>query len=49
MAFALFNIFFFLTGAISIELLKVADVHMDAFSLCFLLFNFSVGPLLFMC
>eukprot|EP00877_Chromochloris_zofingiensis_P008023 jgi/Chrzof1/3474/Cz12g26260.t1 len=42
MGFAVFNIFFFLTGGIMINLLQVTRIHMDAFSLCFILLNFSV-------
>ncbi|MEW5297730.1 MAG: hypothetical protein WDW36_000915 [Sanguina aurantia] len=37
-----FNVFFALTGALAIQLLQLADIHMDALSFCFLLFNFSV-------
>lgn len=43
MGFAVFNIFFFLTGGIMINLLQVTRIHMDAFSLCFILLNFSVS------
>jgi hypothetical protein len=43
MGFAMFNVFFFLTGALIIQLLRVSGVHMDLVSFCFLLFNFSVG------
>jgi hypothetical protein len=43
MGFAVFNIFFFITGTIIIQLLVVAKIHIDIFSLAFILFNFSVG------
>jgi presenilin 1 len=42
MGFAMFNVFFFLTGALIIQLLRLSGVHMDLVSFCFLLFNFSV-------
>jgi hypothetical protein len=45
MGFAMFNVFFFLTGALIIQLLRLSGVHMDLVSFCFLLFNFSVGAL----
>lgn len=45
MGFAMFNVFFFLTGALIIQLLRLSGVHMDLVSFCFLLFNFSVGGL----
>jgi presenilin 1 len=43
MGFAMFNVFFFLTGALIIQLLRISGVHMDLVSFCFLLFNFSVS------
>jgi presenilin 1 len=43
MAFAMLNVFFFLTGALALQLLRVAGVHMDLLSFSFLLFNFSVS------
>jgi presenilin 1 len=45
MAFAMVNVFFFLTGALALQLLRLAGLHMDLFSLTFLLFNFSVSEL----
>ena len=42
MGFVLLDVFFFLTGAVVIKLLREYDLHIDAISLCFLLFNFSV-------
>jgi presenilin 1 len=42
MGFAAFSIFFVLTGIIVLELLKKAHVHMDWFSLTYILYNFSV-------
>jgi presenilin 1 len=44
MGFAMFNVFFFLTGALILQLLRLSGVHMDLVSFCFLLFNFSVRP-----
>jgi hypothetical protein len=46
MGFAMFNVFFFLTGALVLQLLRLSGVHMDLLSFCFLLFNFSVSVLL---
>ncbi|GMH42762.1 hypothetical protein BSKO_10681 [Bryopsis sp. KO-2023] len=46
MGFAVLNIFFFLTGAVLIGLLKTGNIHLDALSLCFILFNFSVVGML---
>lgn len=43
MGFAMFNVFFFLTGALILQLLRLSGVHMDLVSFCFLLFNFSVS------
>jgi len=43
MGFAMFNVFFFLTGALVLQLLRLSGVHMDLVSFCFLLFNFSVS------
>ncbi|KAG2446836.1 hypothetical protein HYH02_008396 [Chlamydomonas schloesseri] len=42
MGFAVFNIFFFITGALFIQVMQVIDLHIDAFSLAYGLFNFSV-------
>uniref|UniRef100_A0A383VT88 Presenilin n=2 Tax=Tetradesmus obliquus TaxID=3088 RepID=A0A383VT88_TETOB len=42
MGFAMLNIFFFFTGALVLQLLRLIGLHMDLFSLAFLLFNFSV-------
>eukprot|EP00210_Caulerpa_lentillifera_P006403 g6117.t1 len=42
MGFALLDLFFFLTGAVVIKLMRETDLHVDAISLCFILFNFSV-------
>ncbi|KXZ53562.1 hypothetical protein GPECTOR_6g478 [Gonium pectorale] len=42
MGFAVFNIFFFLTGALFVQVMQVIDLHIDAFSLAYGLFNFSV-------
>lgn len=42
MGFAMLNIFFFFTGALVLQLLRQIGLHMDLFSLAFLLFNFSV-------
>lgn len=44
MAFAMLNVFFFLTGALVMQLLRLAGIHMDMFSLMFILLNFSVRP-----
>jgi presenilin 1 len=49
MGFAMFNVFFFLTGALIIQLLRLSGVHMDLVSFCFLLFNFSVSFTLRIC
>ncbi|KAF8056836.1 Psn [Scenedesmus sp. PABB004] len=46
MGFAMLNIFFFFTGALSIQLLRVVGLHLDLPSLAVILFNFSVGGLL---
>ena len=43
MAFAVFQILFFLTGVLLIQLMQVINLHIDAFSFCFLLYNFSVS------
>lgn len=43
MGFAMFNVFFFLTGALVLQLLRLSGIHMDLLSFCFLLFNFSVS------
>ena len=43
MGFAVFTIFFGLVGAIVIQLFQKANLHIDAISLCFILFNFSVS------
>jgi hypothetical protein len=43
MGFAMLNIFFFFTGALVLQLLRLIGLHMDLFSLAFLLFNFSVS------
>jgi presenilin 1 len=46
MALSGFSIFFLLTGIIAIQLLQVADAHMDWISFTYLLFNFAmVGAL----
>ncbi|EFJ44036.1 hypothetical protein VOLCADRAFT_82983 [Volvox carteri f. nagariensis] len=42
MGFAVFNIFFFLTGALFIQVMQVIKLHIDAFSLAYGLLNFSV-------
>lgn len=42
MGFAVFNIFFAITGSVFIQVLQVMDLHIDAFSLAYGLFNFSV-------
>eukprot|EP00882_Tetradesmus_deserticola_P034915 GHRQ01040259.1.p1 GENE.GHRQ01040259.1~~GHRQ01040259.1.p1 ORF type:complete len:192 (+),score=61.31 GHRQ01040259.1:240-815(+) len=42
MGFAMLNILFFFTGALVLQLLRLMGLHMDLFSLPFLLFNFSV-------
>ncbi|GLC33671.1 hypothetical protein PLESTM_000098700 [Pleodorina starrii] len=42
MGFAVFNIFFFLTGALFIQVMQVINLHIDAFSLAYGLFNFSI-------
>lgn len=42
MGFAMMNIFFFFTGALVIELLRIIGLHVDLVSLTFILFNFSV-------
>ncbi|KIY92207.1 Presenilin-like protein [Monoraphidium neglectum] len=42
MGFAVFDMFFVLTGAVVLRVLQVLGVHIDAFSLCFILFNFSI-------
>ena len=42
MGIAMFNIFFFLTGVVALRLLQAIHLHMDVFSFCYLLFNFSV-------
>ncbi|KAG1672059.1 hypothetical protein FOA52_008935 [Chlamydomonas sp. UWO 241] len=42
LGFAVINIFFLITGLIIILLCQKASIHIDAFSLCYLLFNFSV-------
>ncbi|GIL83410.1 hypothetical protein Vretifemale_12242 [Volvox reticuliferus] len=42
MGFAVFNIFFFLTGALFIQVMQVINLHIDAFSLAYGLLNFSV-------
>ncbi|KAF6255797.1 Presenilin-domain-containing protein [Scenedesmus sp. NREL 46B-D3] len=42
MGFAMLNIFFAFTGALVLQLLRLMGLHMDLFSLTFLLFNFSV-------
>lgn len=41
MGFALFTIFFFITGGVVIDLLAKASIRLDAFSLVFMLYNFS--------
>lgn len=46
MGFAVFTIFFGLVGAIVIQLFQKANLHIDAISLCFILFNFSVVGML---
>lgn len=46
MGFAVLTIFFGLVGAIVVQLLRKADLHMDAISLCFILYNFSVVGML---
>ena len=42
MGFALMNILFLITGLILIQLLQIGKVHVDAFSLCYMLWNYSV-------
>ena len=42
MAFAVFDIFFLITGILIIKLLQAGDVHVDVFSFVYLLLNFSV-------
>lgn len=49
MGFAMFNVFFFLTGALILQLLRLSGVHMDLVSFCFLLFNFSVSVYAWCC
>eukprot|EP00879_Flechtneria_rotunda_P013539 GHRR01014137.1.p1 GENE.GHRR01014137.1~~GHRR01014137.1.p1 ORF type:complete len:231 (+),score=45.96 GHRR01014137.1:144-836(+) len=46
MGFAMLNIFFFLTGALVIQLLRLIGLHVDLVSLTLLLFNFSVVGIL---
>ena len=41
MGFAGFSIFFFLTGAIALQLLEKAHARLDAFSFLFILYNFA--------
>lgn len=43
MGFAVLNIFFLLTGLILILLFQTGGLHIDAFSLCYILYNFSVS------
>ena len=43
MGFAVMNILFLITGLLLIQLLQVGHVHVDSFSLCYMLWNFSVG------
>jgi len=43
MGFAMLNVFFFFTGALVVQLLRVIGLHVDLVSLTFLLFNFSVS------
>jgi uncharacterized membrane protein YgcG len=42
MGFATFMIFFFMTGGIVVDLLQTLNIHVDAFSLAFILYNFSI-------
>ncbi|KAI8475571.1 MAG: Presenilin-domain-containing protein [Monoraphidium minutum] len=42
MGFAVFDMFFVLTGGVLLRALQVLGIHVDAFSLCFMLFNFSI-------
>lgn len=46
MGFAVFDMFFVLTGAVALRVLQVAGIHVDAVSVCLLLFNFSVRAFL---
>ncbi|CAD7694965.1 unnamed protein product [Ostreobium quekettii] len=46
MGFAVINIFFFMMGAMVIELFQRANIHMDAVSLAFILYNFSIVGML---
>ena len=43
MGFAVANIFFLITGLLLILLCQRGGVHVDAFSLVYMLFNFSVS------
>ena len=40
------NILFLITGLLLIQLFKVGDVHVDAFSFCYILYNFSLVGML---
>jgi hypothetical protein len=42
LAFAVFDMFFVLTGAVAVRLCAVIGLHLDAVSLAVWLFNFSV-------
>eukprot|EP00892_Ulva_mutabilis_P003685 jgi/Ulvmu1/1689/UM115_0018.1 len=42
MGFATFMIFFFMTGGILLDVLQTVNIHIDAISVSFLLYNFSV-------
>eukprot|EP00195_Chlamydomonas_chlamydogama_P016551 CAMPEP_0202908100 /NCGR_PEP_ID=MMETSP1392-20130828/44889_1 /ASSEMBLY_ACC=CAM_ASM_000868 /TAXON_ID=225041 /ORGANISM="Chlamydomonas chlamydogama, Strain SAG 11-48b" /LENGTH=370 /DNA_ID=CAMNT_0049597257 /DNA_START=155 /DNA_END=1264 /DNA_ORIENTATION=- len=42
MGFAVFDIFFLITGLLLIQLLQIGNVHVDAFSFCYIMLNFSV-------
>eukprot|EP00197_Chlamydomonas_leiostraca_P006643 CAMPEP_0202871830 /NCGR_PEP_ID=MMETSP1391-20130828/19793_1 /ASSEMBLY_ACC=CAM_ASM_000867 /TAXON_ID=1034604 /ORGANISM="Chlamydomonas leiostraca, Strain SAG 11-49" /LENGTH=664 /DNA_ID=CAMNT_0049552733 /DNA_START=53 /DNA_END=2047 /DNA_ORIENTATION=+ len=42
MAFAVFDIFFLITGVVMAEVITVLDIHIDAFSFMYMLFNFSI-------
>ena len=46
MGFATFLIFFFMTGGIFIDVFQTLDLHFDAISITFVLYNFAiVGPM----
>lgn len=42
MGFATFMIFFFMTGGIFLDVLQTVNIHIDAISVVFLLYNFSI-------